>query len=175
VKKKSGDLRGVRGGYLSRYYEEWAQPCFPQRPFRHLRSPRPHWEICRPDIRPLLERGDMVFFYGGGQMCRGVLVVTGNLPEIDAVTYLGQAWLKWHRRQRCQHRNHNDDPDGRVRKDHVILGDPRRSLWVEPSGLDLRAREWNWLRGQHKIGLRRNVQLSSGDCQRLYAALKSVA
>lgn len=165
-------------GYLSRFHTDTPQPFFVQRALQGPQTSVPHWEICRPDIRRDLAKGDMVFYFSEGETttgwsnfaCRAVLVVDAKVTEVDGEHVLGPRWRRWHRRQRCAH--HKSDRYNRA--NDVILGDRNRSLWVE-RGIDLRRSEFDHLRKADKLGLKRNKWMDKKDCTNLYARLWTLA
>ncbi len=167
-------------GYASRFYQDTPQPCFRERDLPSGPTPSvPHWEICRPDVRPSLQSNDMVFFYAPGRfrgeqrsaVCYGVLVVGSRLAETDASRILGKVWLVWHRRQRCQHHSSKGEHDGKTRKNDIVLGNPERSRWLAGGGLDLREFDGGSLLRGKKIGLRRNFWLTEEECNAICEVL----
>ncbi len=168
-------------GYASRFYADTPQPYFQERSLPVPRSRVPHWELCRPDIRPALDPGDMVFFYAPGYVrgkrcpaaCYGVLVVSKRVIEHEAARVLGREWLSWHRGQRCKHHSSRGENDGATRRDNIILGSLERSIWSKEGAVDLGGFQRGRLQREKKIGLRRNLFLSTGDCHSIYRVLEN--
>ncbi len=164
-------------GYLSRFYNETPQPFLPGKPSSGPKTALPHWEICRPDIRRDLERGDMVFFFSAGETitgwsdcaCRGVIIVSANATEAEAERALGRDWGRWHRSQRCSH--HKSTRYNRA--NDIILGDGRKSLWAS-RGIDLHGSDFDRLRKAGKLGKQRNLWLNRRECLSLYRTLRSL-
>lgn len=167
-------------GIVSKYYEFTPNPYFKERnlPDR-VETPFPHWEICRPDYRKRLHKGDVVFFVTDKQInkqrvttfCTGILVVKERVSEEDAKKILGEKWYIQFKRDISE----RSCGDRENRREDIIIGDKTKSKWLGKKGQAIEIidkEKFNEkLREQHKIKCRNNVFLDEEEVLELYRIL----
>ena len=158
---------------------------------RQGKEPIPTWSICGVYHRERLRKGDMIFFLPVKQrleranipsyICTGVLVVGEILPDKKALLQdprISERYKKLYKLDLRDHLRKDRPLTAKKRPFHIVLGDPKKSIWFGPNQLDflqvlneLRIRD---ISRRFPRRNNRNVRsLKHEELSRLYRRLKS--